>query len=119
NPTSQLSWGPKAEGQMVTKWDGSQSALRTDHDNVENFLRNGTTQSYNLSFQQQFGSTSIYTSLSRWNDKSIIPGNKLERTNLTARAVSKFGKSDKWTTDTKVSYNNTSGFNRPINGRDV
>src|SRR5690606_5140662 len=29
NPTSQLSWGPKAEGQMVTKWDGSQSALRT------------------------------------------------------------------------------------------
>ena len=119
DPTSTLSWGPKAEGQMVTKWDGTQSALTTDHDNVDNFLRNGTTQNYNLSFQQQFGSTSIYSSLSRWNDKSIIPGNKLERTNLTARAVSKFGKSDRWTTDTKVSYNNTTGFNRPINGRDV
>ena len=119
NPTSTLSWGPKAEGQMVTKWDGTQSALTTDHDNVDNFLQNGTTQSYNLSFQQQFGSTSIYSSLSRWNDKSIIPGNKLERTNLTARAVSKFGKDDRWTTDTKVSYNNTTGFNRPINGRDV
>lgn len=119
NPTSTLSWGPKAEGQMVTKWDGTQSALSTDHDNVDNFLRNGTTQSYNLSFQQQIGSTSIYSSLSRWNDKSIIPENKLERTNLTARAVSKFGKGDRWTTDTKVSYNNTTGFNRPINGRDV
>ena len=119
NPTTELSWGPKAEGQMVTKWDGSQSALSTSHDNIENFLQNGTTQSYNLSFQQQFGSTSVYSSLSRWNDKSIIPGNKLERTNLTARAVSKFGKNDRWTTDTKVSYNNTSGFNRPINGRDV
>jgi TonB-linked SusC/RagA family outer membrane protein len=119
NPTSTLSWGPKAEGQMVTKWDGTQSSLSTGHDNVDNFLQNGTTQSYNLSFQQQFGSTSIYSSLSRWNDKSIIPGNKLERTNLTARAVSKFGKNDRWTTDTKVSYNNTSGFNRPINGRDV
>jgi TonB-linked SusC/RagA family outer membrane protein len=117
--TSTLSWGPKAEGQNVAKWDGTQSSLSTGHDNVSNFLRTGTTQSYNLSFQQQFGSTSIYSSLSRWNDKSIIPGNKLERTNLTARAVSKFGKSNRWTTDTKVSYNNTSGFNRPINGRDV
>lgn len=119
DPTSTLSWGPKAEGQTVTKWDGSQSQLSTAHDNVDNFLRNGTTQSYNLSFQQQLGGTSIYSSLSRWNDKSIIPGNKLERTNITARAVSKFGKASKWTTDTKISYNNTTGFNRPINGRDV
>lgn len=117
--TSTLSWGPKAEGQSVTKWNGKQSPLTTSHDNVSNFLRTGTTQSYNLAFQQQFGGTSVYSSLSRWNDKSIIPGNKLERTNLTARATTKFGKGNKWTTDTKVSYNNTSGFNRPINGRDV
>ncbi len=116
NPTS---WGPKATGQAITKWDGSQGNLTTDHDNLSNFLRKGTTQNYNLSFQQQFGSTSIYSSVSRWDDKSIIPGNKLERTNLTARAVTKFGKTNRWTTDTKVSYNNTSGFNRPINGRDV
>ncbi|HMR92557.1 MAG TPA: SusC/RagA family TonB-linked outer membrane protein [Chitinophagaceae bacterium] len=117
--TSQLSWGPKAEGQTVTKWDGSQSALSTSHDNISNFLQNGTTQNYNLSFQQQFGGTSFYSSIARWNDKSIIPGNKLERTNLTARATSKFGKNNRWTTDTKISYNNTAGFNRPINGRDV
>jgi hypothetical protein len=119
DPTSTLSWGPKAEGQSVTKWDGTQAPLSTSHDNVDNFLRNGTTQSYNLSFQQQFGGTSVYSSFSRWNDKSIIPGNKLERTNLTARATTRFGKDNRWTTDTKVSYNNTSGFNRPINGRDV
>ncbi|KYP14472.1 SusC/RagA family TonB-linked outer membrane protein [Flavihumibacter sp. CACIAM 22H1] len=117
--TSQLSWGPKAEGQDVTKWDGSTAPLTTSHDNVDNFLRAGTTQSYNLSFQQQYGSTAIYTSLGRWIDKSIIPNNKLERTNLSTRAVSKFGKNNRWTTDMKISYNNTSGFNRPINGRDV
>ncbi|WP_290798699.1 SusC/RagA family TonB-linked outer membrane protein [Flavihumibacter sp. UBA7668] len=116
---SQLSWGPKAEGQDVTKWDGSTAPLTTSHDNVDNFLRSGTSQSYNLSFQQQLGATAVYTSLGRWIDKSIIPNNKLERTNLTTRAVSKFGKDNRWTTDVKISYNNTAGFNRPINGRDV
>ncbi|WP_332736088.1 SusC/RagA family TonB-linked outer membrane protein [Flavihumibacter sp.] len=119
DPTSTLSWGPKAEGQTVTKWDGSQAPLTIGHDNVDNFLRNGTTQNYNLSFQQQFGSTSVYSSISRWDDKSIIPNNKLERTNLTTRAVSRFGKDNRWTTDMKIAYNNTTGINRPINGRDV
>lgn len=117
--TSTLSWGPKAEGQMVEKWDGTQSALTTSHDNVSNFLRKGTTENYNLSFQQQYGGTAIYSSIARWTDRSIIPGNKLERTNISTRATSRFGKDDKWTTDFKISYNNTSGFNRPINGRDV
>lgn len=111
------SWGPKAEGQTVTKWDGSSAPLRIQ-DNVSNFLRNGTTQNYNLSFQQQIGATSVYSSFSRWDDKSILPGNRLERTNLMTRAISRFGTNNKWTTDVKVQYNNTSGFNRPINGRD-
>ncbi len=116
---SQLSWGPKATGQMEEMWDGTTRPLTTKHDNVDNFLRTGTTQTYNLAFQQQFGSTAIYTSLGRWIDKSIIPNNKLERTNLSTRAVSRFGKNNRWTTDMKISYNNTSGYNRPINGRDV
>lgn len=116
---SPLSWGPKAEGQTVTKWDGSQGPLTTSHNNLKSFLRKGTTQNYNLSFQQQFGSTSVYSSISRWDDRSIIPNNRLERTNLTARAVTRFGKNNRWTTDTKISYNNTTGNNRPINGRDV
>ncbi|MFD2526171.1 SusC/RagA family TonB-linked outer membrane protein [Flavihumibacter stibioxidans] len=117
--TSQLSWGPLATGQSVTKWDGTTAPLTTSHDNVDNFLRQGTTQSYNLAFQQQFGNTAVYSSLGRWIDKSIIPNNQLERTNFTTRATTKFGKNNRWTTDMKVSYNNTSGFNRPINGRDV
>ncbi|WP_346239403.1 SusC/RagA family TonB-linked outer membrane protein [Niabella insulamsoli] len=119
DPTSEYSWGPKAEGQTVTKWNGSSDQLRADYDNVDAFLRKGTTQNYNLSFQQAFGNTSVYSSLSRWDDKSIIPNNKLERTNITSRATTKFGKNNRWTTDVKMAYNNTTGINRPINGRDV
>lgn len=111
------SWGPKATGQSVTKWDGTTGPLSI-YDNVDNYVRNGTHQNYNVSFQQQVGRTNIYTSFNRLEDRSILPGNKLERTNLTTRVTNNFGPNEKWTTDVKVQYNNTQGFNRPINGRD-
>jgi len=111
------SWGPKAEGQTVTHWDGTSGPLNI-YDNVENFVRNGSQQNYNISFQQQLGNTSVYSSVNRLEDRSILPGNKLVRTNLSTRATTKFGPSQKWTTDFKVQYNNTQGYNRPVNGRD-
>ncbi|HSK13051.1 MAG TPA: SusC/RagA family TonB-linked outer membrane protein, partial [Phnomibacter sp.] len=111
------SWGPKAEGQSLPNWQNVNEPLRI-HDNLDNFLRTGTTQNHSVSFQQQFGTTSIYSSFSRLEDQSILPANKLTRTNLTARAVTRFGANNRWTSDTKIQYNNTSGYNRPINGRD-
>ncbi len=112
-----LSWGPKAEGQTVTKWDGTSEPL-TIHDNIGNFLRTGINQNHSAAFQQQYGNTSIYTSVNRLDQSSILPGNKMSRTNLTARATTKFGRDDRWSTDTKVQVNNTQGYNRPINSRD-
>ncbi|WP_316840539.1 SusC/RagA family TonB-linked outer membrane protein [Pedobacter gandavensis] len=109
------SWGPKIEGQMVTKWNGEQVPLQS-YDNIGNYFQNGISLNNGISFQQQFKGTSIYTSLNRADDRSIIPGVKLTRTNMTARAVSKFGKDDRWTTDTKVQYSNTNAENRPILG---
>lgn len=111
------SWGPKITGQSVTKWDGTQSSLAT-YDNMGQFLRKGTNQNYSLSLQQQFGNTAVYSSLSYLDDRSIIPGNKLTRLNFTTKATTHFGRENRWTSDVKMSYNNTSGHNRPINGRD-
>lgn len=111
------SWGPAASGQTVTKWDGSQGPLNI-YDNVDNFLRTGFNRNHNVAFQQQYGNTSVYTSFNQLDDKSIIPENKFTRTNLTSRVTTKFGKEDRWSTDVKVQYNNTSGYNRPNNGRD-
>lgn len=113
-----MSWGPKATGQNVTKWDESQGPLNT-YDNLSEFLRKGSTQNYGLALQQQYGSTSVYSSLNYLTDRSIIPGNKLTRLNFSSRATTRFGKESRWTSDVKMSFNNTSGYNRPINGRDV
>lgn len=109
------SWGPKITGQTVTNWKGEQEQLRA-YENVKNFYESGLTQNHNVSFQQQFNNTSIYTSLNYLNDKSMIPGTKLTRTNLTARAVSKFGKDNRWTTDTKIQYSSANAKNRPVAG---
>ncbi|MBB2151666.1 SusC/RagA family TonB-linked outer membrane protein [Pedobacter gandavensis] len=112
---SNASWGPHIEGQLVTKWNGEQVPLQS-FDNIGNYFQNGISLNNGISFQQQYKGTSIYTSLNRADDKSVIPGVKLTRTNLTARAVSKFGKDDRWTTDTKVQYINSNAENRPLLG---
>ena len=111
------SWGPKAEGQTVVNWDGK-SVQMGIYDNIENYMQQGVTQNHSLSFQQQFKQTSVYTSFNRLEDKGLVPGIKLTRTNLTARAVTKFGNNDRWTTDTKIQYSNAIANNRPIGGRD-
>ena len=105
NPTSGLSWGPKIQSPAKA------------YDNVNNFYKGGVTSNQNISFQQQFKSTSIYTSYNRLDDKSMIPGEKLTRNNLLARAITKFGNDDRWTIDTKVQYTNAIANNRSLEGQ--
>lgn len=112
---SNVSWGPKAEGQQVENWNGEMVPLGV-YDNVDNYFGKGVRTEQNVSFQQRFNNTSIYTSFNRLDDRSMIPGAKLTRTSLMTRAVTKFGKEDKWTLDTKIQYTNNNAKNRPIGG---
>lgn len=109
------SWGPKIEGQSYKKWDGTTGNMQA-YDNVKNYFKTGTNFTENIAFSQQYNNTSVYTSLTQMNDKSKIPGATLSRTNLTLRALSKFGKDDRWTMDAKVQYINANAENRPISG---
>lgn len=113
--TSNASWGPKADGQTVTSWNGKQVPLKT-YDNVDNYFGQGIISNQSISFQQQYDATSIYTSYNRMDDKSITPGANLIRNNLTARAVSNFGPDKRWTLDTKIQYSNSVAENRPQGG---
>lgn len=115
---SGLSWGPKVAGQSVTSWNNQSVPLQT-YDNIANYIDQGISSNQSVSFQQQVNSTSVYTSFNKLDDKSIIPGAELHRTNLLARAVSKFGKGDRWVTDTKIQYTNSNAENRPNSGANV
>ncbi|MHC2990187.1 collagen-binding protein [Pontibacter sp. HJ8] len=115
DPLSGSSWGPRAEGQTVGNWKGENVPLRI-YDNIENFFRKGLYSSQNVSIQQQFKTTSIYTSFNQFDNEGVAPGVKLSRTNLMAKATTTFGKSDRWTTDTKIQYTKSNAENRPIGG---
>lgn len=112
---SSLSWGPKIAGQTVENWDGKSVPMQA-YDNVDNYFRTGVNYNNNVSFQQQYENTSVYSSITHMKDESLIPGADLSRVNLLTRAVSKFGENKKWTIDTKIQYINSSATNRPLLG---
>lgn len=115
NNESNASWGPRIAGQSVENWNGSQVQM-TAYDNVQNFFDKGVMQSYNLSFQQGYENASVFTSFTRRNEDSIIPGAELTRTNFTTRVVSNFGYENTWSIDAKVQYLNSLAENRPMLG---
>ncbi|MEO8821312.1 MAG: SusC/RagA family TonB-linked outer membrane protein [Ginsengibacter sp.] len=118
DPNSTLSWGPKIAGQSDTMWNGQVKPLQA-YDNVQNYFQEGVTSNQNISFQQKFKSTSIYTSFNRLDDKAMIPGQKLTRNNLLARAITNFGPDDRWTIDTKIQFTNATAYNRSLEGQNA
>ncbi|MBC9913797.1 SusC/RagA family TonB-linked outer membrane protein [Chitinophaga varians] len=115
NPIDGNSWGPKIEGQEVTNWANKKENMRY-FDNVNAFYGTGINHNQNISFQQQLDKTAVFTSLNYLNDKSMIPGAKLSRVNVTSRITSKYGAKDRLSTDFKVQYSNTNAVNRPATG---
>lgn len=109
------SWGPKITGQEYTKWDGTKATMQA-YDNVKNYFRSGLDLTENVAFSQMYDKSTIYTSLTRTDNKSHIPGASLGRTNMMVRATTKFGPDSRWSTDTKVQYIRTFVQNRPLNG---
>ena len=109
------SWGPKIEGQTVQNWNNESEKL-TYYDNVKNFFSTGVNLTENVSFAQQFGKTAVYTSFTRLDDHSKIPGAEYSRTNMMLRASSTFGKDDRWSIDAKVQYILSDATNRPLSG---
>lgn len=110
------SWGPKIEGQTETGDRFGDVVFDRAYDNIGNYYKNGFSQNHSLSFQNQTENGSIYTSANYLDDEGIAPTATLERLNLTARGVSKFGKNKNWEVDTKVQYNKTTANNRPRTG---
>lgn len=118
NNRSNNSWGPAIAGQIETMWNGNKESMNA-YDNVGNYFDTGVNLTESVTFQQQYGKSSIYTSFTRMDDNSKIPGADYSRTNMTAHAVSVFGKTDRWTLDTKVSYIRSDARNRPLAGQNA
>ena len=106
DPIGTSNWGPAIAG-------SNQQA----YNNIENFFKTGVNNTQNVSFQQQFGETSIYSSATYLNDQSKIPGASFQRINLLSKVNTVFGPNKRWSTDVKVQYMNTNAKNRPLSGQ--
>ncbi|WP_163325927.1 SusC/RagA family TonB-linked outer membrane protein [Draconibacterium mangrovi] len=112
---SRQSWGPKAEGQMVEDWQGNQSPLQT-YDNLDNFLRTGIVSNQNVSYSQMINKTNIFASLTRYDNRSVIPETHIDRSTFTMRATSLFGENERWKFDSKATFIKSNAENRPLAG---
>ncbi len=113
---SQSSWGPKIEGQTETGPEQGSVVFDQAYDNIGNYYNSGFSQNHSLSIQNSTDSGSFYTSANYLDDEGISPSATLERLNLTARGVNKFGNNKNWTADAKMQYNRTTANNRPRTG---
>lgn len=110
------SWGPQITGQEYKRWDDAMGTMKY-YDNLDNYFGTGTELQENVTLSQQYGNTSLYVSGTNLNNKSMTPGAALDRTNLTMRGVTQFGKDNRWTFDGKVQYIRAKANNRPISGK--
>jgi len=115
NDQSRSSWGPKAEGQTVKDYMGRDIPLHT-YDNIGSFYGTGVIATENVTFEKIIKKTSLFSSVTRMDDKSMIPETNLNRTNFTTRMTTTLGEGDKWHLDTKFSYINAQAENRPTQG---
>ena len=115
NDQTNLSWGPRIEGQTITTYDGRQVPMAA-YDNIGAFFGTGTSFNEGVSFQQDVNGTSMFFSFNRLDDSGVTPEQSLNKTNLTLRATSFLDEAKKWKVDAKVNYVNQNAHNRPIIG---
>ncbi|MEX1212456.1 MAG: SusC/RagA family TonB-linked outer membrane protein [Balneolaceae bacterium] len=108
NPGSEFSWGPRMDGQMVQHWSpdpnlsGTQYAMSPQPNNVRNVFRRGYNLANNLTASIGGESTQTVFSYTHTDAQGILPGNDLNRHNVTVRVTSQL-RSD-LTLDSRVTY---------------
>ncbi|MCW3091497.1 MAG: TonB-dependent receptor plug [Ferruginibacter sp.] len=108
NKRSDLSWGPKMEGQMVEDWSpdpaqaGKTYAFTPQPDNVRDFFMPGGSLVNNLLLNMGGEKTQTVFSFTRLDAKGIVPNNELKRNNLSLRVNSKL--LPKLSVDAKIDY---------------
>lgn len=101
-PTFQNGLTPNSWGPLISSIPNAKA-----YDNAGEFFQTGTGYTHNLSITGGDDINSYRLSLSRFDQKGIIPNSDLKRTSARLNADSKI--TDKLTASTSVSYTNTAG----------
>ncbi len=114
SPNSEHSWGPKADGQEVTLWNGSTVPLVGQPDRFDEFFRTGKTFSNSLMLTGGTETIKTYFSYANMLAGGIMQNNDLTRHNFDFKISNQL--SSKLSFDSKISYIYDDVFNRPSLG---
>ena len=114
NDGADESWGPMLDGRLIDQFTGKQQPWVAHPDNVKNFFRNGSSLSNNVSVASSFDNGGVRLSLTKDDDRGIIPNSSLGKLagSVSANAVIR----EKLTVGGSLNYTQNSGLNRSENG---
>ncbi|MDX1617587.1 MAG: SusC/RagA family TonB-linked outer membrane protein [Balneolaceae bacterium] len=117
--SSDESWGPRMDGQMVRHWDswypdseefGELRPFSPNPDNVENFFRNGAKLTNSIAFYGGSDQATYRASYTNLDQRGTLPNSGLSR--HTVALSGKLDLTDKLQVSSKINYINNSAHGR-------
>lgn len=105
------SWGPEMNGQMLESWTGETIAFENQKDRIKDFARTGVSQKHNVAFSGGNDKGSYRASVGKDIMNGIYEDHKVEKLTFDLRAD--YDVNNWLNIDTKVSYFETEGNERP------
>lgn len=107
------SWGPKADTNEMTYFDGETRPTYMYENNASGFFRTGLTTQNTAVISANSGKTGVRFSVTDMRNKDILPNTHMGRDNFNIRVNTSLGKVD---LDFNANYTNESVKNRPALG---
>jgi len=121
--SSDESWGPRMDGQMVRHWDswypgeegfGEMRPFDANPNNVEDFFENGTQISNSIAFYGGGETSTFRASYSNLGQQGIVPNSSFTRHNVSL--TGRLDVTDRLQVSSRVNYTNTKASGRPSVG---
>ncbi|MEO8582668.1 MAG: SusC/RagA family TonB-linked outer membrane protein [Flavitalea sp.] len=100
--SSEHSWGPKADGQQVTLWNGESVPLTGQPDRLKDFFRTATTLTNSISLSGGTEKMQAFFSYGNTHAEGIMRNNNLDRHNIDLKVG--YNVNSKLSINTKLTY---------------
>ncbi len=104
------SWGPRMDGSMKEMALGNFPYAARDNNLYKDFLRTGTSWTNSLNISKATEDMTFRASVTRLDNKSVVPNSGIERTSINLRSTAKIA--DWLSADIKINYINQQSKNR-------
>ncbi|WP_162428637.1 SusC/RagA family TonB-linked outer membrane protein [Pontibacter pudoricolor] len=82
-PSSNVSWGPRIEGQTVKNFLGEDEKLQAYPDNIKDIFKKGSNRQNTISFSGAGENSAYRLSYGNTAERGILDNNELDRNNIT------------------------------------